>query len=74
MAINNMTLEQASTLFTAVYNQATGSSALAPVSTADFVTMGQTALKTGYDTLTTAISQVLSNTIFSIRPDRKSVV
>lgn len=68
MAINNMTLEQASALFTAVYNQATGSAASAPVSTADFVTMGQTALKTGYDTLTTAISQVMSNAIFSIRP------
>lgn len=68
MAINDMTLEQSSALFTAVYNQATGSSAQAPVNTAQFVTMAQTALKTGWDPLITAISQVLSRTIFSIRP------
>lgn len=68
MAINDMTLEQSSALFTAIYNQATGSAAQAPVNTAQFVTMAQTALKTGWDPLITAISQVLSRTIFSIRP------
>ena len=38
------------------------------VSTADFTTIAQTALLTGYDPLATAISQVLSRTIFSYRP------
>ncbi len=35
---------------------------------ADFTTVAQTALRMGYDPLSTAISQVLSRTIFSIRP------
>lgn len=68
MAINDMTIEQASAVFTQVYNQATGSAAQAPVNTSQFVTMAQTALKTGYDPLLTAISQVISRTVFSIRP------
>ena len=38
------------------------------VTTADFTTVAQTALLTGYDPLATAISQVLSRTIFSYRP------
>lgn len=38
------------------------------VSTADFTTIAQTALLTGYDPLATSISQVLSRTIFSYRP------
>ena len=38
------------------------------VSTADFTTIAQTALLTGYDPLATAISQVLSRKIFSYRP------
>lgn len=68
MAINDMTLEQASTIFSAVYAECTGLGENDQIDTKDFVTMGQTALKTGYDPLITAISQVLSNTIFSIRP------
>ena len=38
------------------------------VNTADFTTIAQTALAIGYDPLATAISQVLSRTIFSYRP------
>ena len=68
MAINDMTIEQASAVFTQVYNQATGSAAQAPVNTSQFVTMGQTALKNGYDPLLTAFSQVISRTVFTIRP------
>lgn len=68
MAVNDLTFEQVSAVLTEVYNQATGSKVLAPVNTSEFVTVATTALKTGYDTLNTAISQVLSRTIFSIRP------
>lgn len=38
------------------------------VNYSDFVTVADTALKAGYDPLATAISQVLSKTIFSYRP------
>ena len=65
---NDLTFNQLSTVLTDITQQATGQKALAPVDTSSFVTVAQTALKTGYDPLTTAISQVLSKTIFSVRP------
>lgn len=65
---NDLSFNQLSTVLTAITNQATGVNNIAPVDTATFVTVAQTALKTGYDPLTTAISQVLSKTIFSVRP------
>lgn len=68
MAVNDLNFEQASAVLTEVYNQATGQKVLAPVTAGEFVTVATTALKTGYDALNTAISQVLSRTIFSIRP------
>lgn len=65
---NDLSFDQLSTVLTAITNQATGVNNIAPVDTASFVSVAQTALKTGYDPLTTAISQVLSRTIFSVRP------
>lgn len=65
---NDLTFNQLSTVLKEIVSQATGQSVLAPVDTASFVSVGQTALLAGYDPLNTAISQVLSRTIFSIRP------
>ena len=65
---NDLSFNQLSTVLTAITNQATGVNNIAPVDTSSFVAVAQTALKTGYDPLTTAISQVLSKTIFSVRP------
>ena len=65
---NDLTFNQLSTVLTSITNQATGVNNIAPVDTSSFVSVAQTALKTGYDPLTTAISQVLSKTIFSVRP------
>ncbi len=68
MAVNDLTFNQLATVLTGIVNQATGAAVQAPINTAQFVTVGQTALKAGYDPLLGAISQVLSRTIFSIRP------
>lgn len=65
---NDLTFNQLATVLNAVVAQATGTSNLAVVDTHSFVTAGQEALKAGFDTLGTAISQVLGRTIFSIRP------
>lgn len=65
---NDLSFDQLSTVLTSITNQATGVNNIAPVDTASFVTVAQKALKTGYDPLATAISQVLSRTIFSVRP------
>lgn len=66
--MNDLTFDQISTILNSIVHQATGASNIAVTDTSSFVAAGQEALKTGYDTLNTAISQVLSKTIFSIRP------
>lgn len=68
MAANNLTFEQAAAFLTDLYEQASGEKAIAVTNTAGFVTVAQATLKTGYDNVIQAISQVLGRTIFSIRP------
>lgn len=68
MSVNLMTIEQANAIMTEVYEQATGQAAVTPVDASNFVSVAQTTLRTGYDTVMAAISQVLTRTIFSIRP------
>ena len=68
MAANEMSFNQISTVLNAIHAQATGTQVPAAVDTASFVTQAQAVLKTGYDPIMSAVSQVLSRTIFSIRP------
>lgn len=68
MARNDLTFEQLSTVLNSIVEQATGESVLTPTDESSFVTVAQVGLKAGYDPLMSAISQVLSRTIFSIRP------
>ena len=70
MAMNEMGFVQIATVLNSIHNQATGSTAIVPTDTRTFVAQAQTVLKTGYDPVCAAISQVLSRTIFSIRPYR----
>lgn len=70
MAANDLTFEQISTILNAILVQANGINTIQITDTSSFVTAGQEALKAGYDTLSTAVSQVLSKTIFSVRPYR----
>ena len=65
---NDLTISQLSTVLNSIMLQATGINNITVTDTSSFVTAGQEALKAGYDTLSTAISQVLSKTIFSSRP------
>ena len=68
MAANNLTFEQSAAFLTDLYEQASGSKAIAVTNTGSFVTVAQLTLKTGYDNVVSALSQVLSRTIFTIRP------
>lgn len=70
MAVNTMTFNQLATVLTSIVNQATGRTDLTATDTASFVSVAKLGLETGYDTLNNAISQVLSRTIFSVRPYR----
>ena len=68
MGVNDLTFNQLSMVLNSIVQQATGQQAQQVTNTAEFVSVAQTALKTGYDPVLQAISQVLSRTIFSIRP------
>lgn len=68
MAANDLSFNQLSTVLNSIVAQATGKNPLAITNTSEFISVAQTALKTGYDPLLQSISQVLSRTIFSTRP------
>lgn len=56
------------TILNDIVAQATGKTGITAVSTADFVSVANTAMEISTDQLLGAISQTLSRTIFSIRP------
>lgn len=66
--MDSLSFNQLSTVLNAIVKQATGQSEAAVVDTSSFVSVANTALKAGYDALATSVSQVLSKTIFSVRP------
>lgn len=69
MAVNELSFAQSAAFLTDLYEQATGQkSTIAVVDSGSFTTVAQAVLKTGYDTVISSISQVLSRTIFSVRP------
>lgn len=73
MAMNDMAISQAATLLNRVVSQMTGQTALTAITTpADIVSVAQTALKTGYDPVINALSQVWSRTIFAARDYKSS--
>ena len=65
---NSLQQNQIYTIINAINAQAKTGGALTAVDTSSFVTVAQTLLLSGYDNLISAISQVLSKTIFSHRP------
>lgn len=68
MSVNAMTFEDASAILNNIRQQVTGEASLAPVNTAEFVSVGTTLLQSGYDPVLNAITQMVTKTIFSIRP------
>ena len=68
MPMNSMSFSQIATVLNSIVSQATGRAQLTPTNTSEFVALAKIGLETGYDPLATAISQVLSRTIFSVRP------
>lgn len=68
MSVNTMTFQQIATVLNSIVQQATGQQAITPTTPGEFVSVAQTALSLGNDAVMNAISNVLSRTIFSIRP------
>ena len=65
---NTLAQNQIYTIINAINAQAKTGGALTAVDTSSFTAVAQTLLLSGYDNLISAISQVLSQTIFSHRP------
>lgn len=66
---NNLTIDDVSVLANAILLDAQGfTDGTTQIDAENFVAVAQTALKTGYDPLMTAINQVMSRTIFAERP------
>lgn len=68
MSVNTLNFEQVSTVLTSIVNQATGQAVLTPTDTGSFVSVAQLALRADRDAVMQAISNVMTRTIFSIRP------
>lgn len=66
--MNDMTISQAATILGEVVEQATGQKGIADIATPEqFVSVAQTALKTGYDPIINALSQIWSRSIYDVR-------
>lgn len=66
--MNDMTISQAATILGSAVEQATGQKVLTDIATPDqFVSVAQTALKTGYDPIINALSQIWSRSIYAVR-------
>lgn len=68
---NSLTFNDASVILNNIVKQAKGVENIGEINTSNFVAVGQTLLKSGYDNVLNAISTVLSNTYFSIRPYKR---
>ena len=66
--VGNLTFDQVATLLNSVHKQVTGATSITTITTTNFVAVAQSTLKTGYEPVLNAISQVLSRSIFTVRP------
>lgn len=66
--MNDMTISQAATILGEAVKQATGQKVITNIATPEqFVSVAQTALKTGYDPIINALSQIWSRSIYAVR-------
>lgn len=68
MSVNTMEFKDAAAILNNIRKQVTGETAIAPANTAEFISVANTVLRAGYDPVLGAITQMISRTIFSIRP------
>lgn len=68
MSVNLMSIEQANLLLADLHEQMTGQKTIAPVDLSDFVSLAQSTLRSGYDPIMNAISQMVGKTIIAVRP------
>lgn len=64
----DMNIVQAGQLVAAIYKQVTGQTAPAPLDLGSYISVATTALQTGWDRVMNAVSQLMYDTIFAVRP------
>lgn len=67
MAVNSMSFQQSATLITDLMEMMTGEQAITVTDESDFVAVATSVLQQGYDELNTAISQLLTKSIYVSR-------
>lgn len=68
-SVNEMGFNQIAATLNAIQQQVTGQTELVPITnTKDFISVANTVLRSGFDPVMNAISQLVSRTIFSTRP------
>lgn len=67
-SVNDMVVHQAATILNQLQQQATGQATGLISTRMDFVSAATTLLKSGYDPIMNALSQMWTRTIFSVRP------
>lgn len=65
-SVNELSFNQVSALLTFIVKQATGESVLNPTNTSNFVSVATMALKNGVDPVMSAITQMVTRTIFRL--------
>ena len=68
MSVNAMAFEDAAAILNNIRKQVTGETGITPINETDFISVANTVLQAGYDPVMGAITQMVSRTIFSIRP------
>lgn len=68
MSVNTMDFNQLSVVLNDLNEQVTGQKQLAPANTKEFISVANSVLQAGYDPVLNAITQMVTRTIFSIRP------
>ena len=68
MSVNTMAFEQAAAILNNIKAQVTGETGLAPVDANEFVSVATKTIAVGYEPVLKAITQMVTRTIFSIRP------
>lgn len=66
--VNDMTFNQLATTLNSIVRQATGINTITPTNTAEFVSVGTTALNVGTDAIFQTLTNVIGRTIFANRP------
>lgn len=66
--VNDMTFNQLATVLNSITRQATGINTITPTNTAEFVSVGTTALNVGTEAIFNALTNMIGRTFFANRP------